>query len=222
MKRYCFAILLLVICSEAKAQIMVVENPVPATSFAEATIKLDSKQSVTWDVTPEPTKIVENGGTIYFNGPAGKYKVTATVFWIEADAVKTKKHRQDVTIGSNPDPPTPPDPITPVDDFTKAVQAAYNKDADADKATNVKKLAALYKVAGTTTINDQAIKTNGQLFDTMKTASRTMLPDTGIPLVRRVIGDRLNPIAGSASSPVDRTKLAAEFKAIAASLETIK
>ena len=65
----------------------------------------------------------------------------------------------------------------------------------------------------------------GNLFDTMKTASLTMLPDTAIPAVRKVIGARLNPQFGAASTPLDatsRAKLVSEFNAIADALSSAK
>lgn len=216
---------MIVAANTAKAQITVVENPVQANSFAEVSIKVPEKQSVVWDVSPDPVKIVENGETLYFNGPAGRYRVTATLQWIEGDRVRSKRIRQDVVIGRSPQPPPGPgpvDPVNPTDAFSLAIQAAYERETATDKATSVSKLASIYRVAATTTVLDPNITTNGQLFDTMQTASRTMLPATAIPLVRRVVGDRLNPLAGAVSTPIDRTKLAAEFKTIADALSAAK
>lgn len=202
------------------SDITVAENPVPATSFADVTIKLAPKQSVSWSVYPKPTKMVEDNGTLYFNGPPNVYEVTASVFWIEGDIVKIKKVTQSITLGKPG--PTPPPPTPAPSEFDQAVQTAFDKETSPDKAVHVAKLASLYRVAADSTVKDPLIKTYGQLFDTMKAASLKLLPETAIPHVRRVVGDRLNPLAAAASTPVDRDKLAAEFKAVADALSKVK
>lgn len=216
MTRFAFIVMLILTIPAASAEIAVSENPVPANSFAECTIKVETKQSVSWNVYPEPVKVVEIDNTVYFNGPPGTYKVTATVFWIEGDKVRTRKHSQTVTLGKGPPGPIP----VPIDDFQKAMQDAYDKESSPDKAIHVAKLASLYRTASTNL--DPNIKTYGQLFDVMKTASRTLIPETAIPLVRRVVGDRLNPSFSAASSPIDVAKIQKEFKAVADALSGVK
>lgn len=224
MIRTALTIAALIFAAEVNAaEIKFAETPVPVNSFAEATIQLTEKESVVWLVSPEPVKMVETNNFLYFSGPAGEYKVTALVQSIEGMKVKTVKVHAKVSLGGQVPPPIPPPiPPTPSDQFTKDIQAAFALETAPERTLYAQKLAAIYKVASEKTVQDPNIKTMGQLFDTMKEASRQLLPETGIPKVRKVIGDRLNPIFGAASSPIDRAKVAAEFKAVADALNTIK
>jgi len=124
--------------------------------------------------------------------------------------------------GSVPPTPIPPGPPIPVDDFTKAVQAAFALETAPDRAISVGKLASLYRQAAKVTVNDPALTTYGQLFDVMKKASVSMIPETAIPQVRRVVGTRLNSQFSAAASPLDRAKIGAEFAAVAEALSAIK
>ncbi len=214
---------ILMLCGTVNAQVSVVQNPSPQSSFVEASAKVEVGQSVTWFISPEPTKQVEIDNIVYFNGPPGVYTVNALVFTVKDNKVTTKKFTQKVTIGE-PVPPVPVPVPVPSDPFVKAIQDAFTNEIAADKAVNASKLASIYRMAGKNTVNDATITNTGQLFDTMKTASRTLLPDTAIPGVRKVIGARLNSAFG-ASVTLDsatRAKLATEFNAIADALSSAK
>lgn len=206
------------------ADINVVENPVPANSFAECSVSIPDGSSVAFIVSPTPTKQVEYDNKLLFNGPAGNYQVTSIVFTIKDGKITNSKTTKTITIGKAPQPPpvVPDDPDVPVDAFKAAIQKAFTAEADLDKATSTAKLAALYRNASKTTVNDTQIKTNGALFDTMKVASRSMLSENAIPKVRAEIGKRLNPLSSAAATPIDRSKLAIEFAAIADALEAAK
>ena len=215
-KALTFAVLFLAIQSAHAADIMVVENPVPNNSFAEASVKLPDGQSVTWVITPEPVKVVEIEGTVYFNGPPGEYRVAALIFYIDGMKVKTKKYVTKVTIGTAPIPP--PKPPEPTDQFTKDLQAAFAAETDLDKAVSAAKLASLYKVSSEKTVFDATITTYGQLFDTMLIARRAMVPDGRLPKVHQVYGARLNALFSAASTKLDlasRQKLSVELKVVA-------
>lgn len=209
---------LLLFVGSVQAQVTVSENPSPQSSFVEASAKLEVGQSVTWFIVPEPVKQVEVDNIVYFNGPAGTYHVTALVQTVVNNKVVNKKFKATVVIGSVA-------PVIPVDQFAKDIQAAFTSESATDKALNTAKLASLYRMAAKTTVNDASIKTFGNLFDTMKTASVALLPETAIPAVRKVIGARLNPQFGAASTVLDatsRAKLASEFNAIADALTSTK
>ncbi len=205
----------------AKAEdISVVEKKVPVGSYAECTFPVPAGASVIWNVSPEPVKTTEYDSTLLFNGLPGTYNVTAILVSVKDGKVTTKKYKTTLVIdGTAPIPPPPVVPPTPLDAFTQAIQTAAATDRD---PVNTAKLASLYRVAGTTTLNDPKIVTYGDLFDTMKAASLNLLPATAIPATRKVVGDRLNAIGSAASSPIDKPRLAAEFKAVADALSTVK
>lgn len=219
---------LLLIASNAFGQITVLQNPSPQSSFVEASAKLETGQSVTWFIVPEPMKQVEIDNTVYFNGPAGTYSVSALVLSVKDGKVVNKKTNIKVVIGSAPpippvDPIIPPDP-KPVDVFTTAIQVAFTSEGAADKATSTAKLASIYRMAAKNTVTDPTISTTAQLFATMKTASEALLPPTAIPSVRKVVGSRLNPVFGTSATldAATRAKLVAEFTAIADALSAAK
>lgn len=211
-------------------QVSVVENPSPQSSFVEATAKLEVGQSVTWFIVPEPTKQVEIDNTVYFNGPAGTYHITALVQTVKDNKVVNRKFKAVVVIGEPTPPPAPapkpvPVPPAPDDQFTRDIQTAFTAESAPDKALNTQKLASLYRVAAKSTVTDASITTYGQLFDTMKVASLQLLPEAAIPAVRKVIGNRINPQFGAAGTRLDdakRAKLVSEFNAIADALSSAK
>lgn len=113
------AILVVTLFSTIKAaEIEVSENPVPTESFAVVKYKLDEKDRVSWDVSPEPVNVKEytEDGYSYliFNGPKQRYTVNALVVNFKSE--KFLKKRQYVVIGGKvePVPPLPPNPNPPV------------------------------------------------------------------------------------------------------------
>lgn len=99
------------------AGIVADENPVAAGSFAALSYALDKGDAVQWDVAPEPVKMKEytddGAAYLHFNGPPGKYSVTALV--VNFDTRKFVKKKLTVTIGKAPQPPPGPVPPTPPD-----------------------------------------------------------------------------------------------------------
>lgn len=134
--------------------------------------------------------------------------------------------RRLIDAGTAPQPPpgpTPPIPVPPSDPLAQAVATAYAAETDAAKAQQVQELAALYRVAATSTVNDQALKTNGDLIAKMHAAAVALVGEAALPKVRRALGDYLN-------SKIDRTPTAAiqrevfgqAFATIATVLEGLK
>lgn len=111
--------------------------------------------------------------------------------------------------------------ITPpvIDTFLQDVQAAYTRETATDKKVNVGKLASLYRTAATQTVPDPTVKTYGDLFKDMKTASEALIPVTAIPDVRKVVGVRLNKTMNNPATAIDRVLAASEFNAVATALE---
>ncbi len=129
-----------------------------------------------------------------------------------------------ITVGTPvpPVPPTPPVPPAPVDQFTRDLATAFGNETAVTRARDVAALASLYRSAATITVNDPTVKTYADLFGDMKAASVTLLDPAAIPAVRKVIGGRLNPLMSDPAKLIDRAQTAAEFKAIATALETLR
>ena len=119
------------------------------------------------------------------------------------------------------DPVTPPGPADP---FAAAVLSAYAADTAPDKVAVVARLASVYRVAARTTASDPGVKTYGDLFADMESASRAI----GVPPlpylagVRKAVGDRLGKTLESRSSPIDRALAAKELAAVADALAGCK
>src|SRR5205807_2227107 len=82
--------------------------------------------------------------------------------------------------GPGPDPgpdPNPPDPLV------QALQAAYAAETDAAKAQQVNLLAALYRNAAASTVNQQELKTLGDLYQVLRAAGAALLPAAALPKV---------------------------------------
>ena len=124
----------------------------------------------------------------------------------------------------SPQPPGPVTPPTPADPFAAAVLSAYAADPAADKAANAARLASVYRAAGKTTAQDPGVKTYGDLFADMESASRAMgVPPTPyLAGVRKAVGDRLGKTLESRTSPIDRALAAKELAAVADALAGCK
>lgn len=103
-----------------QAELIVVESPVPAGSFAEVRVKnVAAGDMVNFKVRPKPTKQVVTNGVLYFNGLAKSYEVEATVInwdtrkWQTADAVVTFGQQPQPPPGPGPGPDPEPTPNTP-------------------------------------------------------------------------------------------------------------
>lgn len=176
-----------------------------------------------WEVAQEldgdrPTILpIDNGRKCVVASVPGTYVVFLAVG--DKDGIDTIKWQLKVS-GEPPKPPAPPAP-TPAD-FAKLLHDAYAAEAEPEKARSVAALASLYRAAAKTTVDDATIKTYAQLFADMKTASASLLSPSAVPRVRKVIGDRLNPLFSGAEQAIDREKVKAEFNAVATALEGLK
>lgn len=151
---------------------------------------------------------------------AGKYRFIAVASSKTGEQVRVDF----VIVVGNPPPLPDPTPVPdPTDPFTKSLLDAFGKESSPDKSKYVAALSSLYKMAATTTVNDPSVKTVGDLFNDLKVASPALLPPDAIPLIRKVVGDRLNKSIGqSPTSPIDRALVAKELAAVASALEGVK
>lgn len=90
-----------------------------------------------------------------------------------------------------PNPPTPP-PDPPVDAFTQDIMRLFLSDASPDKAMYRDQLAAIYRQAANTTVNDTRLSTAGELLATMKEAANKALPANALRFIREKIAEELN------------------------------
>lgn len=157
--------------------------------------------------------------------PEGRYAVYA---YTAISGEPTPVARTEIVVGDNPEPgpepgpnPPTPGPQTPLE---KNIYSAWKADGNhADKAAL---LAALYKEAATKTVPDASIKTVGDLFRVMKSASGKLISPTDLGSVRRTIADHLNSVLPTNPSvSLDagiRTTAATAFNEIATALEKCK
>jgi len=134
-----------------------------------------------------------------------------------ADPGQVIRRPLDVDNGAQPLPVPPPPP--PTDPLAVALAAAYAQETETDKATQVQQLIGLYQKGSSSTVNDPAIKTYGDLFTVMATARKALMPDTVLVKVRRTIGDQLDKdLPGDATVPIDRAAAGKAFAHVAAAL----
>jgi len=148
---------------------------------------------------------------------AGKYHVTAyTTIGGEA----TDPAESVVTIGQ-PTPPEPPTPPAPADPLVAAVQAAYQSELAATRATDKAALAAIYKGAAS---GMGTVKTAGDLFDLLKSVTQSQIADR-MRATRSVIGTELGKILPSdptaALTQQQKDAAAALMNRFVAALESI-
>ncbi len=112
------AVLLVLTASFAglqSADLQVDEATVPTNSFAVVKYKLEKGDSIIWEVSPPPAKMVEftadGYSQVHFNGTPAKYDVTA--FLVNFNTKKFTRQKVAITIGKSPQPP-PVDPVDPV------------------------------------------------------------------------------------------------------------
>lgn len=141
----------------------------------------------------------------------------------------TKTIVLDVGNGPGPAPgpgpgPTPPNPSDPL--FV-ALQAAYAADAAPDKANQVQKLAALYRTAAGTTVQDASLTTVESLLKEMQAAVKLIgLPPGSLAGEARAIANELNKVLPTnPSAPLDaatRGTIANTFVRVANALGGLK
>lgn len=134
-----------------------------------------------------------------------------------------------VIVGAEP-PPVPPDPPAPgpepTDPLYLSLKAAWAKEADPKRGAHRDALAALYRQAAASTVNDTSLKTLAELFGVLRKASAALVPADALPAVRRAAGDALNADLGTnPAAPLDaalRQRAGAAFARLAAALEALK
>lgn len=191
----------------------------------------------------DASKITEADQT--FTGPCYIYRIrsagingTCELYVYEGvdDGVTIK-----IACGKGPQPP-PVDPVTPTDPFTKTLQDAFDLEPASYtdkqgkvwlKADCLSKLAAIYRQTASQ-IDPTPVgtppkpktmpwATYGPMFDDMETASRALLPAEAIPLVRKVIGTRLNDALKPTSlKAIDRATAYSEFITVANAAKEVK
>ncbi len=190
--------------------------PVTAESGAEL---------ITWDSTPGLSIVTHVNGA---PDPAqksvnihaskdGEYALTASI----PNGKGTRVSICLVTIG-----PRPPPPLPPVLTFQDKLQAAFEADKANSDATldQTSKLAALYRVAATTTVQDATLKTTADLLAEMQRAAKNLgIPPGSLDRTARVISDELNKTFSTNSplTPALRTQIAQAFTAVNVALEKL-
>lgn len=154
--------------------------------------------------------------------PDGEHKITVVSVTVDFDKKKVTKDSGSVTVlVGNPKPPPPP---TPTDPLTKALQKAYDTDADADRAASLAFLQEAYKgmaaQAGT-----RPDKTNAEFVAWMKTVVEH--PTAGLKLaqlkgLRTAIGTELSSAWGANEAPLSPSDAAKELDKIARALEGVR
>jgi hypothetical protein len=177
------------------------------------------------DLLPEEYQAKLKGWVLYASAP-GSFRVASYVGGpgnsCSEIAVCT------VTVGDAPPAPpgpTPPGPTppTPGDPLAATLAAAYR--ADGSPAASAKTLASLYRVAATSTVNDPALATAGDLLNTMSKAAAALVPLPALKSTREAIAAELKtklPAAPSAPLDAPTRKLCADqFARVATLLESI-
>lgn len=197
-------------------------NPIPVNSFATITLDgVPSDADVVWDVTPVPTRIEEDGGKLRISGPAGTtYKIVAD--YIDWNAKKRTRYRGEVTVAGTPVPPIPP---VPVDQFTQDMITAYGREPADTRQQLSTVLASLYRNAADSTVKDESVKTNSDLFNIMKLAIDDLAKQGkwtkgGLPYMRAVIDSRLTGTEAKrgtmwSAGNIDRVLAEKEMRAVA-------
>jgi hypothetical protein len=155
--------------------------------------------------------------------PVAAGTVEILVVWQSSGAPQTDRRLLRVG-GPSPAPPSPPTPPPPADPFAAALQAAYAAEADADKAAEVVQLAALYRVAASSTVNDPALASTADLLARMQAARKAILPDASLVKVRTAIEAELNKTLATpaALDSAERSTVATLFNRVATSLEALR
>lgn len=177
---------------------------------------------VKWKVLSGPTPDnfdlrEEDAKTVYFCTPVvGDYLLEAIAV-VGGEAERAETHLL-IDVGPSPPPPPPPPPNDP---FNTALAAAWAKEKDSDKTTQVKALETVYRQA--TPLNDPSVQTLGQLKDALHAEVHKVIADSALPEVRRAVADYLNKNMGTGpATPVDHAAALSVFKRVADSLGGLK
>ena len=175
-------------------------------------------------------------GTVYIVRPLATGSVTL-IASTDLSGKSVVKRNLSVDMGTPPTPGPNPNPPTPEDPLTASIQAAYNLDADADKATSLGYLKLVY--AGMSVSPMTNLKTNADALAWVKgiVQNQAIDPKTGKPVgflppttpgtqilnVRKAIAtDFITSMTAAPTAPLDTTKFMAEIGRIATSLSKVK
>lgn len=209
---------------------------VPPQHTVRLSIKdLPAKAGATWRVRPMDGQAVgeiewvseKKGPAVRFIGPEGRYEVTCTFGSVDKDGNLDLDYAEAVVTIGRSAPRPDPKPVDPKLDA--ALQAAYDATADADRATTLPGLAALYRQAAAV-LRDKNTRGQVATYDKLwaaveAVAVTTKVSKKAIPLqqaISRALVDMGNPaVLGKAVIP-DQDKLADDFDRVAAALSRIK
>lgn len=114
-----------------------------------------------------------------------------------------------------------------VDPFAASLQAAFDTETSANKRIHAAKLADFYESASTLTVNDERLKTAGDLFTEMNRAVKTIgLPTGALSKVNFAIADELDKLLPTSPSvPLDatiRAQITVVFRRVSQALRAMK
>jgi len=187
-------------------------KPVTAAVGRKCLIEVETTaKKVTWKIPAEVDTVTLDGRRLAVWALPGTYTLTAMV--PSGDDVLSV----DVTLTVTGDVPAP---VVPA--INKAVRDAYAADTSANKAELAKKLAGLYRAAGTVTVKDTSIKTYFDLYSDVAAANAAQMGQTDLQGVRLAISKYLDAkLPTDKKTPIDRTLAAAEFLNVATALESL-
>jgi hypothetical protein len=135
------------------------------------------------------------------------------------------KPRKRVTLSVNGGTPIKPPPVV-VDPLATRLQAAFSLDTGDNLKVNASKLAAIYRNAATTTVQDQSIKLVKDLYTITATAANDIVPLPILNGVREVIASELKlklPTSPTAPlTPEVRAVAAEQYARMAKLLEALR
>jgi hypothetical protein len=175
-----------------------------------------------WD--PKPSEMI-----LRIGGDAGVYQLHAVcAAVVGGKAVLSTVGTTTITLGTPPPkppvPPTPPTPPGPTDPLTAALQAAYDADKDADKASSLAFLALTFKGMASLVPTHTEWKTNADAMAWMKATTELVgvgLTPAQVLNLRKAIGADLAAQLGAAAFPVNLKATAAAFDKVAAALQGV-
>lgn len=185
------------------------------------TVKAESgAELITWDAStgltlthPKPFDAAQKSIAIHA-AENGVYALVASI----PSGKETRVAICIVTVGPRPPPPPPPVPT-----FQSKLQDAFK--ADGSPIAGATKLAALYRQASASTVQDAGLATGAALLAEMQQAVKLLgIPHGSMDKTARVIADELNVSFKNVTALDQSTRaaIAAAFIKIAAALEGLK
>jgi hypothetical protein len=186
-------------------------------------------KSIKWVVASEAVDLIpsESGRWAIFSAPtSGTYFVFTYSATDKGEPTDPVVYR--IVVGKPaPPPPPPPDPDDPVvkDPLFQKLLPVYAADVTPGKADKAKQLAAVYRNAGSVTLNDPSITTLGRFYEVVSVASKQLVPPPALDVVRNAVAADHKAVLGERyDAPLDanaKAKVAAQFARVAAILERL-